>query len=352
MRALILNGYSSANSGDGLLVDETITLIREALGQDVELTLLASYPDSFRYLGIKVIPSKPNKRGYSSEYLTLLRSRFRDFDVLIGVGGGYLRAGSCVEFAKMALVMGPQLVQAARSTTRSVYLPQSIGPARMGSRHLLSAFLRRIDRVWVRDERSLNEFKTAKVKRSPDLAILGLSRNTLDFDEKSPIILTVRKHRGSVPDNVYRLRTKLRVVDSFIQSTVGGNDDTDAVKSLLPRSILDRKEVLLAPTRAKVVVAMRLHAALMAIRAGHYVVHLSYERKGFGAFSDLGLSEYVHNVHDFDVDQVENLVHDLRTSPARRAAYDAAIASAENSAMAQRKSIISSIREAAGIQLV
>lgn len=348
-RVVILNGYSSANSGDGLLVDETVQLVREAFGDDTELTLLASYPDSFAYLGIQVVGTKPTYRGYDKEYVRILRSKFSDFDAVIGVGGGYLRAGSCVELAKMALVMGPQLVQAARSATGTVYLPQSIGPARLGSRSLLIRFLRRLDKVWVRDERSLEEFASANVKRSPDLAILGMNRQKLEFSVAAPIILTVRSHRGQVPSQIYRLRAKLGVIDSFIQSKVGGNDDTEAVKSLLPRSIVDANEILENAPKSRIVVAMRLHAALMAINAGHYVVHLSYERKGFGAFADLGLSDYVFNVHDFNAEEVSDLVNELATNQSRRDSYDVAIASALESAGTRRSRIVDSIRDAAGI---
>lgn len=348
-RVLILNAYSSSNSGDGLLVDETIQLLHEAFGSDVRLTLLASYPESFDHLGIEVVRTKPTVRGYAAEYRRILRSRFSEFDVIVGVGGGYLRAGSCVELIKTGLVMGPQLVQAARSATRAVYLPQSIGPARLGSRPVLARLLRSLDRVWVRDDRSLHEFASAGVVRSPDLAILGMQRKRLKFDDHAPVVLTVRRHRGKVPDPVYSLRAKLGVVDSFVQSTVGGNNDTEAVRSLLPRNILNARELVESPRSSRVVVAMRLHAALMALNAGHYVVHLSYERKGFGAFNDLGLGDYVFNVHDFDPEEVSALTLDLATNAERRKNYDSAVSQALSTVGSSRAQIVQSIRDAAGI---
>lgn len=348
---LILNGYSSSNSGDGLLVDETIRLVQDAFGTDIRLTLLASYPRSFDYLGIDVIGTKPTLRGYDKEFLRILRSKFTEFDVVVGVGGGYLRAGSCLELLKMGLVMGPQLVQAARSSTPSVYLPQSIGPARIGSRPILIKLLKRLETVWVRDERSLEEFAAAGVERSPDLAILGMKRTHLEFDDLAPLVLTVRRHRGQVPAQVYSLRARLGVIDSFVQSTVGGNDDTDAVKSLLPRNILKPKELMTEASRSRVVIAMRLHAALMAINAGHYVVHLSYERKGFGAFSDLGLRDYVFNVHNFDPVEVSSVAHDLATNSARRDAYDVAIQKALEDVGVSRARIVDSIRDAVGVRV-
>lgn len=345
-RVLIAHGYSSENSGDGLLVHESIELVREALGNDVDLTILASYPESFSHLGVEVIGTKPTNRGYGSHYLRLLRSKFHDFDLVVGVGGGYLRAGNCIEMLKTSLVMGPQLVQVARSKTPSVYLPQSIGPARLGTRRLLSALLRRVGTVWVRDERSTLEFADANVSRAPDLAILGMKREILPFGDKEHILLSVRSHRGGVPAAVYVLRAKIGAIDSFVQSTVGGNNDTRAVQSLLPHNVLDQASLMLKPASARVVVAMRLHAALMALRAGHYVIHLSYERKGFGAFSDLGLSDYVFNVHNFDPDEVSRLAKDLKGKEELRAKYDASIARASDAAWSSRADIVSSLRSA------
>jgi polysaccharide pyruvyl transferase WcaK-like protein len=343
---LIAHGYSAKNSGDGLLVHESIDLIQEAFGKEVKLTVLASYPESFSQLGLDVIGTKPTARGYRKQYLRLLRSKFRGFDLVVGVGGGYLRAGNCIELLKTSLVMGPQLIQVARSKTPSVYLPQSIGPARLGSRRFLSALLRRVGTVWVRDDRSVKEFADAGVSRAPDLAILGMNRASLPFVKNDPIVLSVRSHRGNVPPAVYLLRAKLGVVDSFIQSTVGGNDDTRAVESLLSRKVLDQASLMLRPSSAKVVVAMRLHAALMALRAGHYVIHLSYERKGFGAFSDLGLSDYVFNVHDFNPDEVSRLAKSLKEDKAMRTKYDAAVALACDRANSSRAEIVSSLQDA------
>ncbi|MEV7572211.1 polysaccharide pyruvyl transferase family protein [Pseudarthrobacter sp. NPDC089323] len=348
IRVLVANAYSSANSGDGLLVDETLDLIREAFGDNVQATLLASYPESFNNLGIPVIRSKPTRSGYDRAYKALLKTKFKDFDLIVGVGGGYLRAGSCTELVKTGLVMGPQLYQAARSSTPSVYLPQSIGPARLGSRRLLSALLKRLSTVWVRDDRSLEEYAVAGVQRSPDLAILGMNRAVLPFDSDAPIILTVRSHRGGVPQGIYPLRAQLGVIDSFIQSTVGGNNDTKAVESLLPRKVLESKALMAEASSARVVVAMRLHAALMALRAGHYVIHLSYERKGFGAFADLGLQEYVFNVHDFDPNHVGKLARDLAANKDRRHDYDLAIKDAFSAVTSNRSKIVASLRNAVG----
>ncbi|MEE2528232.1 polysaccharide pyruvyl transferase family protein [Pseudarthrobacter sp. J75] len=320
-RVLVLHGYSSANRGDGLLVDESLRFIRQACGDNVEIELVTSYPESFRYTGLRTFRSKPAVTGYSRSYLRLLATRFREYDLVVGVGGGYLRFGTLGETLKTILVMGPQLLGAAFSGARTVYLPQSIGPARYGVRGMLKALLERMDQVWVRDDRSLDQFSGKHVQRAPDLALLALKRSTVDFDKSALPVISVREHRGGVPPAVTLLAKRFGVFDGYVQSVVAGNDDSEAVRSLNPTNILSFEELMERPRSARVVVAVRLHAALMAINAGHYVIHLAYERKGFGAFQDLGLEDYVVNVHDFSVDDVEQKVRMLLASPETRRDY-------------------------------
>jgi hypothetical protein len=51
-------------------------------------------------------------------------------------------------------------------------------------------------------------------------------------------------------------------------------------------------------------VSVRLHGSLESLLNGVPSYHLSYERKGFGAYADLGLNRWVANAADFDADEV------------------------------------------------
>jgi len=343
-RILVLHGYSAANRGDGLLVDESLELIREVYGGDADVDLVTSYPDSFNYTGLRTFRSKPSFRGFSRAYLELLGSKFNNYDLVVGVGGGYLRFGTPTECLKTVLVMGPQLLAAALSSTPTVYLPQSVGPARFGFRLPLGTALRKLDRVWVRDDRSLGEFPEISVQRAPDLAILGMQRSSLAYDPGLVPVVSVREHRGGVPVGARDLANKLLQFDGYIQSSVAGNDDTAAVASLRPVEICSFDELMGRPTSARIVVAMRLHAALMAIAAGHYVIHLAYERKGFGAFEDLGLEDYVHNVHDFDVEEVELKVRALANNSEARRKYDKCVANSAGKLKEGRDRVLASLQ--------
>ncbi len=344
MKVLALHAYSADNAGDGLLVTRTLELIREALGADTEITVIASRPASFAAEDVRVVPAVPTKRGYSRAELTALR-HLDEFDLVVGVGGGYLRADSLVGLAKAALVQGPQLVAAARTSTRSVYLPQSIGPVPRGLRRATRALLSRIDSVFVRDDRSLDQFRKAGVVRGGDLALLdvpGGRRAGTDVDPTP--VLSIRAVHGSIPGGIPVLAGLLGDYDVYVQSTVGGNDDRPASVTLQPRSVVERAALLSDEGPRRVVVAVRLHAALMALAAGHYVVHLAYERKGYGAFADLGLDRWVHPVTRFSPVMVARQARALLGDPQVRADYDQAILAAGPRFALERDRIVETLR--------
>lgn len=359
-RAVILHGYSARNRGDGLLVEETVALISEALGPDTEISLVASDPDSFTDLPVTRYCSRPTAQGWQARYLREL-TRLHTYDLIVGVGGGYLRAGQVAEALKCALVMGPQLLAAALSPTPSVYLPQSIGPLRGGTRRVGTLLLNRLTRVMLRDDRSVAELGLANAVRLPDLAITSpgftgrvARARPVYGPDPSPTVLSVRSVHGSVPPTVHDLARRLNgagvPVTGYVQSSIGGNDDEAAQRDVTPDSVITDDEYLRlgehVDDRPRVVVAVRLHAALLALRAGHRVIHLAYERKGFSAFADLGLEEWVHNVNDADVPLVTAQVLSLRDDPEVQRRYDARVRSVLPHLIDCHATVINELRDA------
>lgn len=349
MRVLVLHAYSADNLGDGLLVRESLDLIRQACGESVEVTVAASHPKTFVDIDAHVVDSQPRRFGYHAEYLRTLRG-VREFDLVVGVGGGYMRAGTPLEATKSLLVHGPQLWAAARSASKAVYLPQSIGPVRYGLRGLVASRLKKLGVVMLRDDRSMQEFDDIGAFRMPDLAAGEVEGPPFHRKPSGRPVLSVREVRGSVPPLLYDLAARLKTFDGYIQSTSGGNDDRPATSTFSSQRIVERDELLLdADREVRVVVAVRLHAALMALRAGHYVVHLAYERKGFGAFDDLGLKEYVHNVNDFSVETVLEQTDALLTDNVTREKYRQRLVASLDRRVDARDECIATLRTAAGI---
>lgn len=326
-KVLVLHAYSAENAGDGLLVQETMSLIRSAY-PDAIVTMLAARPETFADIDAAIHTSTPTLRGWDKRARETLRNIDR-YDLVVAVGGGYLRAGTFVEAIKTALVHGPQLLAAAKTRAPTLYLPQSVGPARFGLRRVIRRQLRRLDTVLLRDDRSVEEVGGPTARRWPDLATLAAANPDGRASDVSAIpVVSIRAVRGRVNPRLLELAESLGTYDSYIQSTTGGNDDRAATSKLRPQRVLERSEFMGNGVTPRVVVAVRLHAALMALAAGHYVIHLAYERKGFGAYDDLKLTPWVHNVNSFDPEFVAMQVRSLLTSPERRHEYNESLRAA------------------------
>ncbi|MFT3874823.1 MAG: polysaccharide pyruvyl transferase family protein [Propioniciclava sp.] len=340
MRVIILHGYSADNIGDGMLVTEAIELIRSTFARErLELTLCASDPESFDLPGVTMLRSKPGLKGYDRTFLDALR-HLDQFDLVVGVGGGYLRGGHCIELAKALLVQGPQLTAAAKVGARVVYLPQSIGPLRLGSAPWFRRRLRKLSAVWARDDRTVAEIGPF-LKRAPDMAVLRVPEREPDQAVLDLPVMSVRNLRGGLPAPILDLATRVGRFDGYVQSQTGSNQDAAPMKSLDPVRIIQPSELLNDTRPKRVVIAVRLHAALMALQAGHYVIHLAYERKGFAAFADLGIGDFVHNAFSFEPAQVVDQMRTLLTSATARADYDAAI----NHAIRHQQGILADLAE-------
>ncbi|TNM59465.1 polysaccharide pyruvyl transferase family protein [Streptomyces sp. NP160] len=349
MRVLVLHAYSAHNKGDGLLVDETLHLIKQALGESNEIHLIASDPSSFAHLPIDGLHnSKPKHPRALIDYVRQLWM-MRTYDVVVAVGGGYLRAGNCIEALKTLAIHGPQLLAATASRRPAIYLPQSIGPLRGPSGPLFRMLLRRTRKVFLRDDVSVRELHLPNTQRTNDLALMARpSNHRIGRPLHHRPILSVRHIRGRIPLPVLRLAEKLDQFDGYVQSSTGGNDDTHAMASISPLETVTMTELLgPEPSERRVVIAVRLHAALMALNAGHLVIHLAYERKGFGVFEDLGLLEYVHKVTDFDVDLVLHQIMALTHNADTRSSYEQAVAAARQQAMTAHQSIVDELARAA-----
>ncbi|VWC72844.1 hypothetical protein BLA39750_00682 [Burkholderia lata] len=331
----LLHAYSTRNSGDGLLVDLSVGLLREAFGDAVRVSIVAADPASFpayddvcgapvlaergadRLLGAAAaaLPVRINSR------LNALRGLLDEVDLIVGVGGGYLRARTALEALKLEAGHLLQMRAALASGKPAVYLPQSIGPV-LSSRAVgthLQSLLGAFDTVFVRDDRSA-AFLAANpnTRRAPDLAVLDFGhRSETILRHASPKNDTARhvafvlrrapawsakrraRYDASIAQLVEQVRATCRV--SFaVQSTGRGNDDPAYYRRLGIQEPLTPLKTLLEADRPDVTVSVRLHGALESILHGVPAFHVSYERKGFGAYADMKLDDWVVNGADFD----------------------------------------------------
>jgi polysaccharide pyruvyl transferase WcaK-like protein len=112
MNVTILHGYSASNSGDGLLVDLAIALVQRNFGEDTSINVVASDPQSFAYpphprFDAPVMAAKGLGRVKQAVFLNQsyagLADLLRKTDLIVGVGGGYMRSKSAFEHIKLKL---------------------------------------------------------------------------------------------------------------------------------------------------------------------------------------------------------------------------------------------------------
>lgn len=189
MKVTLIHAYSTTNSGDGLLVTEAVDIVREAY-PDAEFTLVAIDPDSFEVAHFaSVLHPLTGRPGSIGSIATLARGALafvlrrrtpgyqravQEADLVVAVGGGYLRGKSPVEAVKMVLAHVTQM-PVGSDRVPFVYLPQSIGPLNVGTLPIVARRLAHASSVVVRDDRSVRDLsRLDNVRRAPDMALLGL----------------------------------------------------------------------------------------------------------------------------------------------------------------------------------
>ncbi|MGB3469654.1 MAG: polysaccharide pyruvyl transferase family protein [Erythrobacter sp.] len=317
----IVHAFSRRNAGDGLLVDLTLELLGDAGIAPEKCRVYALDPESFPdLLRVERAPGEPAARP-SSKLLHAaaeagkaafgfgdLRRKLHASRAIVAVGGGYLVGDEPVRQTGVMLNHFAQLAAAADAPCPTVYLPQSIGPLQAPSAAMLKPKLKKLDRVWVRDDESARELPFGCVRRAPDLAVMKLGRSFANLEvppSQGPIVLIgrdlprapmlptdLRALSDALPDHVWAVQAE----------TEGKRDDREFYRRSGFEWSGRTAELMDAPSGP--VISVRLHGAIAALLAGRPAIHLAYERKGRGAFEDLGIADYVHDVRNFDPGKV------------------------------------------------
>lgn len=322
----ILHAYSASNSGDAKLVDLSIENIREILDEDITINIVAIDPKSFDYL----------KKGYPNiKILSIIDFIFKAFTLkpkkvlIIGVGGGYLRAGHRSESLKTLVAHGSQIIATKLIKNKKViYFPQSIGPFKGVAgkilKHLVS---NNIDVVFCRDDKSFSELKNARSKLNkdtrehPDLVVDRILSSSADERlHNTPIegnCLVIRELQGKsylrhYYNEIDKLISSQEISCLAVQAEARGNNDRDFYARNYPTfSRINLKDHL--TNQKSLVISVRLHGSLESILAGHPSIHIAYERKGLSAFKHLGLDDFVFHCSDFDSEEVGHKIAEIRS---------------------------------------
>lgn len=341
MTTLLTNAYSAKNSGDGLLVDESIAIVKNA-GLDPSC-MLALDPGSFVNKEIEILHSDVNRYKFLLElYKGNLDIQSRSITQAFAVGGGYLRFPTRKVGLKTYLSHLTQLKALQQNGIAFGMLPVSIGPITFFKSEVIEV-LRQAKFIAVRDDKSFDELRMlSNVVRIPDLSILhnfspsqnlntdfqvGLIIRGLDYEDWNKSV----KRLADIPNSFLML-----------QSSVGRkNNDGDYFKKILPnKEILTTKDAFLI-RRPSLVISSRLHGAIMSINQGVPAIHLGYERKSMGVFRDLGLAEFCLPAHKLDFSKLIELINRFQKNPSYLDYYFHRIEETNRLRMDSRENLVS-----------
>lgn len=328
----IIHAFSRRNAGDGLLVDLTLELLSDAGVEPHECQILALDPESFEgNENVSRVPGEPAARmsrklfgaagelGLSLAGRGKVRKLLQHSRAIVAVGGGYLVGDSPIRQAGIMLNHYAQLRSAAAAGCPTIYLPQSIGALHPPTSALIRSRLREIDCVWARDDKTAKDLPWANVRRCPDLAVMKLGKNlsTMKPSAASGAAVIVGRdlpNAGGLLRDLKELGHKLDGSMWAVQAeTEGSRSDREFYRRLGVEPAGRLVDVLKHPTGP--VVSVRMHGAIAALLAGRPAIHLAYERKGWGAFEDMGLEAYVHDARNLNVDVVVEQVLELQRDP-------------------------------------
>jgi colanic acid/amylovoran biosynthesis protein len=353
MNVLIVNGYSGRNRGDQLILNSMIRLF-QARGCAVRL-IVDDPRDTNRYpvpTSGPLVATWPRAHGSRLALVArILRTlvwppvadeRFAWADVCVSAGGGYLYDDG-TRASRLNLVLRLLTIRAAEAAGLPVVLfSQSIGPftSRLWAR-LTARTIERAKLVLVREELSFERCTQLGVPDAvlcDDCAFVGPpGENGVDERARGRIGVTVLD-RLSGPDpsarRYERYFTALadglaaavdnRNVEVLVisQVDVHARDSDHAagpqlVAALRARGVVTRfidlgdcDELELSAYYAglRLLVASRLHSAILAMRRGTPAVGIGYLTKFEGVFDRLGMRDLVLHSESLDSGTLEQTV--------------------------------------------
>lgn len=278
---------------------------------------------------------------------------FLTADVVIGCGGGYLNQkgwGSFISYTnKLAGLWIPKLLH-----KRVILFPNSIGGfANKLAEVMCARVLRRLDMLCIRENRSsgwITQFRIDpnKVRMVPDIVFVLrippryevenlLAKMAILGRTGGPLVgVTVRDwhfpghprpdeareaYLWSIAHVIDHLQTKHKGTVLLVPQVVVGSHDNDLVFS---REVLSkcsvRKRLFLAnidmtPEELKgiygamdLVIGTRMHSNILALGAGIPCIAIAYLEKTWGVMEDLGLSDWVIDIAQCEVNMLQEKV--------------------------------------------
>jgi len=362
MKILIPNATSPKNIGDLAMLTALISLIdkkNELIVHSTESELYKSHfkkdflPTLYSWavfeekkaitrikrvseLILNFLMLKKTKKMYSTQKLKSLITDYKKADVIIFVGGGYLRSQKGLK-QTLNLLMTLSLFHFAKLFKKRIIIaPMSFGPfAYEWQERYAASVLKGFDLVAAREKYSyelLRKYNIPNLIRSHDTALLLNVKRKKRKTEGKKIVLgfTIRKwfptkKQEKFEHNFFRsIRQFAKSTNATIQPIVQvdapeyGDIDAEITDNLVKK--LSKSKINVRPVRRvedlngstsvyseiDLMLGMRMHSNILAALHGTPFVAVSYEHKTKGIAQDLGLIDYCVNIEEADKKEIVN----------------------------------------------
>lgn len=342
MKIIICGNYGENNLGDSLILEGLIKSVRE-ITSNPEITVLANNPkdleESLKSRGYGTIKAENKFPSGIRSFITYLfggsfwrtRRVVKNADYFI-LGGGGLFDGTS---KKAILIWGIQAWFAYHYKKPVIMYGQSLGEINSKfAKKVVKKMFRKAEFIAVRDESSKQLLKTwikgKKILVMPDLvfhATEGQREPRAQSQEPlapRTLLLNLRPCRHIASEfnktladftDVVTAETGLTVellpfkkgMDEKYQKAIA---ETSKAKPKLLEYTDDKEKLNEIYSKAKVLIGMRLHSILYAIKTGTPFLAINYNPKVRNILESLNLSEFVIEINDVTP---KNLLKKLQT---------------------------------------
>ena len=298
MRFLISGYYGFGNLGDEALLRVIVTQLRTRYPL-ATIDVLSNAPAVTAHdLRVDATPRWEQ---------SAVRAAIARADVVLSGGGGLFQNGTSLR----SLLYYAGIVRTAiRSGKKTMVFAQSIGPLDFFGKGAVRECCKGLNAATVRDERSRELFAplvpAIAVERTADPVFLydppddGAASEAFGLQNDPLVVVCVRKTAnwpdaaGVLAATVDRLAERHGAAAAFVP--FGGTADAEAATVVIRKCrskpmllALDRlDDVARAIARAKLVIGVRLHALILAIRFGVPFLAIPYDPKVSGLIEDAG----------------------------------------------------------------
>lgn len=363
-KVVILNVYGHENIGDGAILDESLRLIAESYGEEVELNIHTSNPGSIRLVSNKKndINSFLNPYGIAIKYsgrssdlkkiIILVKIIIKTYlhvwldklnvislpikgdysyiysiktsNKVLSSGGGYLRTKSRFRdlFGFILVILSIQVAHAYGK--KITFLPISYGNFASGFHEFIAYHHIKRDKLFLRDQFSINMLGK-KLKNNiiffPDLALFGKSYHSQS--QKNYIVITARKwldnemqekYEKSIAELIDYVWEKYKLKSIFIPMVWNKMEEDDSNVAINIEKYLKYpqafkivsvnlpRDVKKIISESRFAVCTRMHSVIFSVIENTGFIAISYEEKTKSFLELMNAKEFCIDINEVNKD--------------------------------------------------